>query len=281
MLKNPFGFLSYLLLRNDIGWKMLSDNEKQMVIEANKDYNTHRQDYSNPQIYGINRSTGGENWDAFQLRQDDIRAQVLLNLLNDKKLAKVLEVGPGAGFHTRLICEHSDVREYTAVDIGRAFLDYLSPRLEKIRGQRDFRYDLISGEITEINLTEKFGLIVLLSTVHHIPNRTAFFKKLGDMLADGGFIFCFDPSHYLPRILNLIKKCIFSGYLRKEFYLKNISTHHMCSLGEYRQITGQMKNLKIEKTFYKLPKKIEKFKWLFRSGALFSNEIGVIFKKAG
>jgi SAM-dependent methyltransferase len=281
VLKNPLGYLAYLLLRNDIGWKMLSNDEKRMVIEANRKHNVHRPDYSNPELYGINRHTGGENWDNFQLRQDDIRAQTLLSLLNDKRAVKVLEVGPGAGFHTRLICEHSTVREYTAVDIGRAFLDYLSPRLEKIKVQKNFKYNLISGEITEIDLAEKFDLIILLSTVHHIPNRTELFRKLCDMLTDEGVIFCFDPSHYLPRILRLIRKCVFDGYLRKEFYLKNVSTHHMCSLGEYKRITGQMKNLKIEKTFYKLPKKIEKFEWLFRSSKLFSNEIGIIFKKAG
>ena len=280
MLSNRFGYLAYLLLRNDIGWKILPDSEKRMVIEANKNDNVHRQDYSNPEMYGANRHTGGENWDTFELRETDVRGQALLNLLNDKKPAKVFEVGPGAGFYTRLICEHSEVREYTAVDIGQAFLDYLSPRLERIRERKNFKYNLISGEITEINLAEKFDLVVLLSTVHHIPNRTELFKKLGNMLTEGGVIFCFDPSHYLPRILGLIKKCIFDGYLRKEFYSKNISTHHMCSFGEYKRMTRQIEDLKIEKTFYKLPEKIKRFKWLPRSGMLFSNEIGIILKKA-
>jgi SAM-dependent methyltransferase len=281
VLKNPFGFLFYLLFRNDIGWKMLSDNEKQMIIKTNKNYNTQRQDYANPEMYGINRNTGGENWDNFQLKQNDIRAQILLSLFNEKNSKKVLEIGPGAGFHTKLICEHNTVREYTAVDIGKAFLDYLKPRLEKIKEHKDFKYNLIVGEITEINLEEKFDLIVLLSTVHHIPNRVDLFKKLSDMLIDGGYIFCFDPSHYIPRILGLIKKCIFNGYLQKEYYLKNPSTHNMCSLGEYKHVTRQIKELKIENTFYKFPKKAEKFKSLFCSNKLFSNEIGVIFKKSG
>lgn len=280
MLGNCLGYLAYLLLRNDIGWKILSDNEKRMVIEANKNYNVHRQDYSNPQLYGADRHIGGENWDTFDLKKTDVRGQALLNLLNKKKPAKVFEVGPGAGFYTRLICEYSTVGEYTAIDIGQAFLDYLSPRLEKIKEQKKFNYNLISGEITEINFAEKFDLVVLLSTVHHIPNRMELFKKLGDMLTSGGVIFCFDPSHYLPRILGLTKKCIFNGYLRKEYYLKNISTHHMCSFGEYRRITRQIGDLKIEKTFYKLPERLKKLKWLQRFGMLFSNEIGIIFKKA-
>jgi SAM-dependent methyltransferase len=279
VLSNRFGYLAYLLLRNDIGWKILPDNEKRMVIEANRNDNVHRQDYANPEIYGANRHTGGENWDTFKLKESDVRGQALLNLLNDKKPNKVFEVGPGAGFYTRLICEHSEVEEYTAVDIGRAFLDYLSPRLENIKVRKHFQYKLLSGEITEINLAEKFDLIALLSTVHHIPNRAELFRKLGDMLTDGGVIFCFDPSHYLPRILGLIRKCVFDGYLRKEFYLKNISTHHMCSLGEYKRITKQVGNLKIGKTFYKLPERLKRFKWLRHFGMLFSNEIGIILEK--
>jgi SAM-dependent methyltransferase len=279
MLKNPFGYLAYLLLRNDLSWKLLSDKERQIVIEANKNDNVHRQDYSNPKLYGANRHTGGENWDTFEQKETDVRKQALLNLLNEKKPAKVFELGPGAGFHTRLICEYNSVREYTAVDIGQAFLDYLSPKLEKIKERKNFKYNLISGEITEINLAGKFDLVVLLSTVHHIPNRTELFKKLRDMLTDEGVIFCFDPSHYLPRILGLIKKCIFNGYLRKEFFSKNISTHHMCSFGEYKRIIRQIGGLKIEKTFYKLPERLKKFNWLFPSGAIFSNEIGVILRK--
>jgi SAM-dependent methyltransferase len=280
MLKNPFGYMMYLLLRNDIGWGLLSEQERQSVIAANKVYNVKRDDYANPQMYGSVRCDGGENWDNFRLNSDDVRMNALLQVLDSLKPARVLEIGPGAGFYTRCICEHSSVREYTAVDIGQAFLDYLSPRLEKIKERKDFKYNLISGEITEINLADKFDLVILLSTVHHIPNRTELFKKLADMLTDSGVIFCFDPSHYLPRILGLIKKFIFNGYLRKEFYSKNISTHHMCSYGEYKRITKRIGNLKIEKTFYKLPERIKRFKWLLPSGMLFSNEIGIMLKKA-
>jgi hypothetical protein len=44
VLSNRFGYLAYLLLRNDIGWRLLSDEERQIVIEANKNDKVHRQD---------------------------------------------------------------------------------------------------------------------------------------------------------------------------------------------------------------------------------------------
>ncbi len=271
--------MAYLLLRNDIGWKMLSEQERASIIKANMDCNVNRDDYANPEKYGAERLIGGENWDNFQTWPDDVRSQALLKMLNDNRPARVLEIGPGAGFYTRGLCEHAAVKEYTAVDIGGAFLDFLRPRLETIKKRKNFNYNLITGEITGVNIPEKFDLIVLLSTVHHIPNRIDLFKKLSDMLVDGGTIYCFDPSHYLPRIAGLLKKCVFNGYLKKECRLNNISTHHMCSLGEYKHIIGAVGDLKIEKVFYKFPERIRQFGKFLYPAILFSNEIGVVLRK--
>ena len=185
---------------------MLSCKEKQMVLAANKKDNVCREDYAVPQKYGTGRCDGGENWDNFRFKADDIRTVTLQRLLDAYKPSKVLEIGPGAGYHTRLICEHNAVSEYTAIDIGRAFLDFLQPKLELVKRQKKFNYSLIAGEITEFDLPNKYDFIVLLSTVHHIPNRLELFAKLNDILADNGTIFCFDPSHYLPRIIGLLKK---------------------------------------------------------------------------
>lgn len=279
MLNSSFGFLLYLLLRNDVSWRLLSAKEKEAILEANKNYNTEREDYANPEKYGAERYLNGENWDSFQLRKEDYRGQILLKILERENPQKVLEVGPGAGFHSKLICEYKTVTHYTAIDIGQAFLDYLCPCLEKIKEKKQFTYNLILGEITETALADKYNLIVLFSTVHHIPNRTDLFNNLNNLLLQNGIIFCFDPSHYIPRILGLIKKCLFQGYLRKKYRSGNLSTHHMCSLGEYKKIVRQVPDLKIEEVFFKPPDRIKEYNRLFISSRWFSNEIGIVFRK--
>jgi SAM-dependent methyltransferase len=282
MLNNPFGVLLYLILRNDISWGLLSEEERRSILEANKKHNTGRDDYINPEKYGANRCTGGKNWNSFAKHGDDHRVLVLLRILDENKPRKVLEVGPGAGFYTRAICEYPTVENYAAIDVGQAFLDYLRPYLEAISRQRRFTYSLIQGEATQVCLPDKYDLIVLFSTVHHIPNRVDLFRGLASMLSEKGIVFCFDPSHYIYRILRLMKKCVTAGYLKKDFYLNkdNLSTHHMCSYGEYRKIVGSIPSLKIERVLYKLPGKVKKYDWLFVPNRWFSTEIGIIIRKS-
>jgi len=281
MLKNPFGYLLYLFLRNDYSWSLLSDKEKARVLNANKGHNTAREDYANPEEYGAKRFAGGENWDSFKFDKNNYRSNALLELLEHNKPIRVLEIGPGAGFHTRLICMHPSVRHYAGIDIGQAFLDYLEPRLEKMKEEKDLTSTLICGEAAKITLPGKYDLIVLFSTVHHIPNRMDLFCNLNNLLSEDGIIFCCDPSHYLPRIINLIKKCIFRGYLKRDHYLNkyNMATHHMCSYGEYKKIIRKLPSLKIENVFYQLPEKTRNINWLFFPKQWFSKEIAIILKK--
>jgi SAM-dependent methyltransferase len=282
MLSNPFGVLLYLLLRNDISWELLSAGEKEVILEANRNYNIGRDDYANPEKYGAERYKGGKNWDFSQLQENDHLAQALLEILEENKPKKVLEIGPGAGFYTKIICQYHTVEYYTAIDIGQAFLEYLKPRLEKIKMQKRFSYELICSEVTEVGLSDRYDLILLFSTVHHVPNRVVLFSNLTNMLLENGCIFCFDPSHYIFRVYDLIKKCICNGYLKKEYYLdkRNLSTHHMCSYGEYKKIVRKVGGLKIKKVLYKLPNKVKKYNWLFVPNSWFSTEIGIIFKKS-
>lgn len=282
MLNNPFGVLLYLLLRNDISWELLSAGEKEVILEANRNHNTGRDDYANPEKYGAERYKGGKNWDFSQLQENDHRAQALLEILEENKPEKVLEIGPGAGFYTKIICQYHTVEHYTAIDIGQAFLGYLKPRLEKIKVQKRFSYELICSEVTEIGLSDRYDLIVLFSTVHHVPNRVVLFSNLNNMLSENGCIFCFDPSHYIFRVYDLIKKCIYNEYLKKEYYLDkpNLSTHHMCSYGEYKKIVRKVGGLKIKKVLYRLPNKVKKYNWLFVPNSWFSTEIGIIFEKS-
>ena len=281
MLNNPIGAIAYYLLRNDQSWKLLPDKEKEMVLSENRKHNIGREDYADPEMYGKERFTGGENWDSFQLSPDDTRGQELFKLLRENNPENILEIGPGAGFYSRLICNYESVINYTAVDIGMAFLEYLRPRLEELKKEKNLAYSLVCGEITDIIISEKFDMIVLLSTVHHIPNRVDLFRRLNMFLKDRGTIFCVDPSHYMYRIAMLVYKCLFRGYLKKDFLKdkSNFSTHHMCTCGEYRRIFRKISELNIERMFYSLPGKLKRINHPCLSNRWISSEIGIVIRK--
>lgn len=272
------------MLRNDISWGLLSQEEKNIILDANRSHNIHREDYSDPEKYGCERMSGGDNFDSAEERATTERGAFLLQVLDELKPAKVLEIGPGAGFYTKTICEYPSVEKYTAIDINQAFLDYLEPRLQGIKKSGPFSFELICGDPSSCRFKEKFDLVVLLSAVHHIPDRRDLFAGLKGMLNEGGAIFCFDPSHYLIRISTLAFRCFTSKYLTKGYYMQrtNLSTHHMCTYGEYRKIVHKVGGLKISGVRYLLPDKIRKLR-IFNTADLLqpylSTEIGIVIRK--
>jgi SAM-dependent methyltransferase len=282
MLNNPIGVFLYLMLRNDIGWRLLSSDEKRRVMEANRYHNTERHDYAVPSEYGRQRCRGGENWDGWHVRNGDHRYTSLLRLLNRIRPKRVLEVGPGAGFYSRAICECDSVQHYSAIDIGQAFLDYLTPRLTQLQQLKKLEFELVCGDVTRISLRNEYDLVVMFSTVHHIPNRIELFSQLSSCLGDGGRILCCDPSHYLFRWIHLLKHCVKGEFLKKTYYSDphRMGTHHMCSRGEYEAIVRRVKELKIESIEWVLPRRVKQHERLFVPNYLFSSEIVAVFGRA-
>ncbi|MFH0740205.1 MAG: class I SAM-dependent methyltransferase [bacterium] len=281
MLNDKIGFFKYLLWRNDKIWPKLSQKEQERVLQANKSYNNIRDDYKNPEFYGDGRVVGGENWDASDNRLSFFRGAIINEVLEGQKPKSILEIGPGPGFYTRLICEKKYVQEYIGIDIVQPFLDYLKPRLENLKTQKsDFVFQLACDDFMNLNYASRFDLIVLLSTVHHIPNRQDLFFKLSEFLKKDGLILCIDPSHYWRRKLHLLKSMCF--YLKKSYYskLENLGTHHMCSSEEYEKLASK-NGMVIEKEWFILPKKFMKNRvlshhsWWRRA----SSEIAILLKK--
>lgn len=145
-----------------------------------------------------------------------------------------MEVGPGSGFYTRLIVTYPSVRRYCAVDINAAFLRYLGSRLSAARP--GLEYELVHGGLGDVR--GPFDAAVLLSTVHHIPDRTGLFRMLAERLRPGGKVLAADPAHYAVRLAKLVRSCLGDGYLTARYRrdLVNISTHHFCTVGEYERI---------------------------------------------
>jgi len=281
MLNDKIGVFKYLLWRNDKIWPKLSQEEQERILRANKIYNNIRDDYKNPELYGQGRVAGGENWDAPDDRLALVRGAIINEVLEAQKPKRLLEIGPGPGFYTRLICEKEYVQEYIGIDIVQPFLDYLKPRLDNLKTQKNnFAFRLICDDFMNLSYANHFDLIVLISTAHHIPNRMDLFFKLSGFLKKGGLILCIDPSHYWRRKLHLLRNIRL--YLKKSYYSKpeNLGTHHMCSFEEYKKLSSK-NGMIIEKEWHILPKKLMKNKVLvghswFRR---LSSESAILLKK--
>lgn len=142
---------------------------------------------------------------------------------------------------------------YTAVDINKAFLDYLDPRLAKVRSNKQgFSYELLAGDINELDLGEaRYDAIVFLSAVHHIPDRLHLLDFLGLLLNPGGKIYTQEPAHYIPRQLYLFKKFM-RTYRHKGYWSnpENYDTHHFCTIEEFEEIASRLDHLEISSCYF-------------------------------
>jgi SAM-dependent methyltransferase len=246
MLNNRLGIFLYLLLPNRWSWSLLSDEEKGIIHAANDYHNTTRPDYANPDLY-----SGGSNFDSPEDRTATIRGRLLQAFLDREQPPAVLEIGPGSGFYTRSICYHTAVKHYVAIDINPAFLGWMKPRLERVtQAKPDFSFELFHGDFKTIDLPV-CNAVVLISAVHHIPDRLALIQRLASLLPAGGSLFAVDPSHYIPRILKLLKNFCTQYHWPKFWrHHPNLSTHHFCTLEEYRWILNQVPLMSLESVYY-------------------------------
>jgi SAM-dependent methyltransferase len=265
MLNNRLGVFLYLLLQNRWSWNLLSTEEKGIIHKANYDHNNFRPDYKNPEKYETGLIDEGVNWDTFDfhLRGKEDEIVILRDYLTAHNPRSVLEVGPGSGFYSRQICEFSSVKEYVACDINNGFLQYLAPRLDQVKRMKSsFHYTLHNGDFKEIDLP-RVDSIVLMNTVHHIPDRLLLFDMLRKALTVGGSIICVDPAHYFSRIVTLLRK-YFRFMHKPDYWLNrnNLSTHHFCTLSEFKNIGSQV-NLRISREWFC------GFSWPFRLHRIF------------
>jgi SAM-dependent methyltransferase len=228
LLDSRVGMALYRLLPNHWSWRLLTREERERVFAANLTHNTIRPDYADPLRY-----QEGLNFDADTDRRATPRGRLVGEFLDRLKPERVLEVGPGAGFYTRLIVEHPAVREYTAVDLNPAFLDYLRPRL----AQTSVNSRLIHGTIADV--TTPADAVLLISTVHHIPDRLALFQHIRRCLTPAGAILAIDPPYYILQLRKVWRKCRTPGNLALRVRTQDVSTHNMCTLGEYQAIARE------------------------------------------
>jgi SAM-dependent methyltransferase len=236
------GYLLYLIRRNDKSWKSLSSNDQALVFKANMLHNTMRPDYADPKQY-----QGGESFDSKQSRLARLEGRRLQAFLDEVKPKSVLEVGPGSGFYTQIIVTHPAVVSFTGIDIAQSFLDFIEPHLKSLKSRKpDFRYSLQPGNFMEMNF-DLNDAIILTSTAHHIPNRLDLVRWIHKNLLIGGRCFMFEPTHYLPRINDLLGKFMHTYYKADHrTKIENLSTHHFCTLEEFESLCNQVPGLEIK-----------------------------------
>ena len=212
---------------------MLTEAERQKLLLNNIEHNNFREDYLDPTQYGKGRC-----FDSKEDRTEELKGRWLQEFLDDFQPRMVVELGPGGGYYTRQIAEHPSVRRFHAVEINKVFLDYIADSLKTIK-KDSFNFSVHCMDFFTMDITNA-DAIIMMNTLHHIPNRGELFTKLHQMLRPGGLIICVDPSHYISRIRQLIGKILLPGYVEKMVTgTRNVSTHHFCTLGESRKLAGK------------------------------------------
>jgi len=163
MLNNSIGVFFYLLLQNRWSWALLKEEEREIIFEANECHNNDRQDYS------WESYQGSKNWDSEDDRAGSYRigwGPWIMKFLEEKKPRSILEIGPGSGYFSKIICEHKSVSSYYGLEINKNFSDYLNRKLKNLQ-KNNFKYKIIQGDWKSTDLP-KVDAIVILSALHHI-----------------------------------------------------------------------------------------------------------------
>ncbi len=245
MLGTVPGRFLYHLLRNDVSWGMLSEREKAYVKEMNRLHNNEREDYRAKDVPAgkLRFETEGE-------RDEPRKGRIVDEFLREFNPESVVEIGPGPGYNTRQIVEHPSVKRYAAIEINSYFREYLSERLAAHAAK-----DPLEFRVLDPDQVEPAGIdadaVIFLSSIHHIPDRVELFSWAASMLNAGGRILALEPSHSWLRVKHLLHK-LYEFTIKTKGYFEvgtTVSTHHYCTVGEYRKICGKVGNLHLDR-FY-------------------------------
>ncbi|CAN1593510.1 SmtA SAM-dependent methyltransferases [Candidatus Pelagibacterales bacterium] len=231
ILKNKLGIFLYMILPIRFAWSLINKHEKKRILKNDYNFNNSRSDYC------AKSYQRGMSWDKFSLKNDYRKwIPTISKFLGKNKSLKILEIGPGSGFYTRYICDHKNISHYSFYEINKSFSSYLKKKLKSLKKNK-FSYSEIDikKNVYYQNINTKYDMIIFLSSFHHIPNRNFFIKKIEFLLKNNGKILFIEPTHYFFRIIGLFKKFIFiyRRYTYESLY-KNISTHHFCTLKEFK-----------------------------------------------
>jgi ubiquinone/menaquinone biosynthesis C-methylase UbiE len=238
-----FGYICYYFMRNDWVWSRLNNQEKEFVKQHNNYWNNNNPGYKDPSEY---QGQGGLSFRSIQDRQSSWEGRQLAKFLEQERPKRVLEIGPGSGYYTRQIIECGSLDEYVATDINAKFLEFIEKAISE--HDKGIRIKSKFVQLSDLESTDmQVDAIILLSALHHIPDREIFIKAISRYLTNGGAIFFFEPSHSLARIVQLAWSfALHRWYSTKVVRLRNnYMTHHFCTVSEMRK-NAEYAGLKLE-----------------------------------
>ncbi len=281
ILNNPIGVFSYLLLPNHLIWNILKKDERTALLEICRSENNKM--YADPKNYDREHKSPDSPMNTKNGR-------IISRIMGICSPESVLEIGPGSGFYTELLLGFPSVKNYIGVDITETFVDYLKANLlPKYHGGK--KVNFVCGDLLKQDFSSKFDLIIFISSLHHIPNRTEVIQKCKDLLTERGRIIIIEPRHGIPRVLTLIRK-IFRNYCKRSYWqdASNLVTHHFMTFSEIKYI-AKKSGLKIQEMLFfdfKGEKYLDRIKktrlgffscYYFVPLALFSHYVYAMFAK--
>jgi SAM-dependent methyltransferase len=108
----------------------------------------------------------------------------------------VADIGAGTGYFTSRIAKSSAAPKVFAVDIEPSMIDYLRKRADS---ERLANVVAVLAAPDAANLPQPVDLALMVNTYHHIPNRVAYFRKLGQSLKPGGKLAIIDFRKDSPK----------------------------------------------------------------------------------
>jgi 2-polyprenyl-3-methyl-5-hydroxy-6-metoxy-1,4-benzoquinol methylase len=192
-----FGYYCYYILRNDWVWSLLSDHEKEFVRQQNDYWNNNNPGYKDPEKYQ------GQQGRSFSTNDDRCvtwEGRMISEFLQKEKPQRVLEVGPGSGYYTRQVIDCPSVANYYATDINVGFLACVERAIEDHPRASQVTTELVAIERLD-EAPFKVDAIIILSALHHIPDRADFMRRIAAKLAPGGAVFLYEPTHSLARVV--------------------------------------------------------------------------------
>lgn len=231
-------FLLYILLPLRISQIFWTQKFKNSIASLNLEHNDTGRETYNPHQY--KNAMNFQNKKKRTTRREGKLLQTFLEKHNPKR---IMEIGPGSGFFTQQIFEHESVTKYVSLEVNKSFSDYLKKVTKKYKIERQFiQCDFKSLDLSSFDT----DTIIAIECFHHLHDRQEFLNAALSEMPNLRRVFFYDPAHYLPRILRLLKKLpryILSGKAKNP---SSWSTHHFLTIGEFLPLKRNFTSVEIQ-----------------------------------
>lgn len=123
-------------------------------------------------------------------------------LLPNKNIETVLSLACGSCWLESELFENSNVKEFTGIDFSAERFDAANQNLKNLQLKLSkehnlhLNYELIQGDVYELNIERKFDLIIMVQAFHHFDSPVYLLKNLHKLLNEGGHILIVGEHHY-------------------------------------------------------------------------------------